>query len=50
MEGQTFDGDTLLTRFTDLNGSHFDTLDNLPTALEFSQLLRIARPVLIKGK
>ncbi len=36
-------------RFIDLNGSHFDTLDGLPSALEFSQLVRIARPVLIKG-
>ena len=33
----------------DLNGSHFDTIDALPSALEFSQLVRIARPVVIKG-
>ena len=34
---------------TDLNGTHFDTLEALPTALEFSQLVRISRPVLIRG-
>ncbi|KAI0732763.1 Clavaminate synthase-like protein [Irpex lacteus] len=34
--------------YYDLNGSHFDTLNGLPSALEFSQLVRIARPVLIK--
>ncbi|KAI0092650.1 Clavaminate synthase-like protein [Irpex rosettiformis] len=34
--------------YYDLNGSHFDTIDALPSALEFSQLIRTARPVLIK--
>ncbi|EKM59074.1 uncharacterized protein PHACADRAFT_249267, partial [Phanerochaete carnosa HHB-10118-sp] len=34
--------------YFDLNGSHFDTLESLPSALEFSQLVRISRPVLIK--
>ena len=33
-----------------LNGSHYDTLDELPSALEFSRLVRIARPVLMRGK
>ncbi|KAK7695807.1 hypothetical protein QCA50_000445 [Cerrena zonata] len=35
--------------YFDLNGSHYDTLDELPTSLEFSKLVRIARPVLMKG-
>ena len=33
----------------DLNGSHYETLDDLPTSLEFSKMVRIARPVLMKG-
>lgn len=33
-----------------LNGSHYDILDELPSALEFSRLIRIARPVLMRGK
>ncbi|KAL4242017.1 tRNA wybutosine-synthesizing protein 4 [Abortiporus biennis] len=35
--------------YFDLNGSHYDTWKGLPTSLEFSQLVRIGRPVLIKG-
>lgn len=33
----------------DLNGSHYETIGQLPTSLEFSQMVRISRPVLIKG-
>lgn len=32
-----------------LNGSHYETLESLPSALEFSQLVRISRPALIRG-
>ncbi|KAI0347535.1 Clavaminate synthase-like protein [Trametopsis cervina] len=34
--------------YYDLNGSQFDTLDAIPTALEFAQLVRVGRPVLIQ--
>lgn len=36
--------------FQDLNGSHIETLDRPPTALEFSRLIHVSRPVIIKGK
>ncbi|KAI9466852.1 cupin-like domain-containing protein [Lactarius psammicola] len=32
-----------------LNGSHYDTLESPPSPVEFSQICRISRPVLIKG-
>ncbi|THG95801.1 hypothetical protein EW026_g5908 [Hermanssonia centrifuga] len=32
----------------DLNGSHYDTLETLPSALEFAQLVRVSRPALIR--
>ena len=38
-----------LREHVDLNGSHIETLDNPPTALEFSRLIHISRPVIIKG-
>ena len=34
----------------ELNGTQYDILDAVPTPLEFSRLVRIGRPVLIKGK
>ena len=34
---------------SELNGTYYDTLDRPPTSIEFSQLVNIARPVLIKG-
>lgn len=33
----------------DLNGSHFEVLDEPPSALQFARLSHISRPVLIKG-
>lgn len=33
----------------DLNGNHIQTLDQPPTALEFSRLIHITRPVIING-
>ncbi|KAF9451730.1 Clavaminate synthase-like protein [Macrolepiota fuliginosa MF-IS2] len=35
--------------YRDLNGSHIEILDQPPTALEFSRLIHISRPVIIKG-
>lgn len=35
--------------YRDLNGSHIETLDRPPTALEFSRLIHVSRPVIIKG-
>ncbi|KAI0081802.1 Clavaminate synthase-like protein [Panus rudis PR-1116 ss-1] len=35
--------------YFDLNGSHYETFHGIPSGLEFSKWLRIARPVLIKG-
>lgn len=34
---------------TDLNGAQYDVLEDSPTPLEFSRLVHIGRPVLIKG-
>ena len=34
----------------DLNGSSIQILNDLPSAIEFSRLVRISRPVLILGK
>ncbi|KAH9943270.1 Clavaminate synthase-like protein [Epithele typhae] len=39
----------LSQEYHDLNGSHYDILTETPSPLEFSRLVRIARPVLIKG-
>ena len=38
-----------LREHVDLNGSHIETLEMPPTALEFSRLVHISRPVIIKG-
>ncbi|KAF8914631.1 cupin-like domain-containing protein [Mucidula mucida] len=35
--------------YYDLNGSHFEVLDEPPSALQFARLSHISRPVLIKG-
>ncbi|KAH9938630.1 Clavaminate synthase-like protein [Fomitopsis serialis] len=35
--------------YYELNGTHYDILDELPTPLEFSRLVHISRPVLIKA-
>ncbi len=32
-----------------LNGDHYDILESPPSAVEFSRLCHISRPVLIKG-
>lgn len=48
--GENFDkGIQYLSNYVDLNGSHFDVLDEPPTPLEFSRISHISRPVLIKG-
>ncbi|KAJ7904520.1 cupin-like domain-containing protein [Mycena olivaceomarginata] len=39
----------LSCEYHDLNGSHIDVLEQPPTALEFSRLVHISRPVLIRG-
>ncbi|THV08551.1 Clavaminate synthase-like protein [Dendrothele bispora CBS 962.96] len=39
----------LANDYFDLNGLHVDVLEKPPTALEFSRLVHISRPVLIKG-
>ncbi|KAJ7047368.1 Clavaminate synthase-like protein [Mycena alexandri] len=39
----------LSSEYHDLNGNHIDVLDEPPTALEFSRLAHISRPVLIRG-
>jgi hypothetical protein len=36
-------------RGADLNGTHFETLDSPPSALEFMRIVNISRPVLFKG-
>ncbi|EGO01893.1 hypothetical protein SERLA73DRAFT_177489 [Serpula lacrymans var. lacrymans S7.3] len=35
--------------YFDMNGSYIETLDEPPTALQFSRLAHISRPVIIKG-
>ncbi|KAJ3559205.1 hypothetical protein NP233_g11324 [Leucocoprinus birnbaumii] len=35
--------------YRDLNGSHIETLDRPPSALEFSRLIHVSRPVKIKS-
>ncbi|KZT74411.1 Clavaminate synthase-like protein [Daedalea quercina L-15889] len=35
--------------YYDLNGTHYDILNELPSPLEFARLVHIARPVLIKA-
>ena len=40
----------LLIRASDLNGSYIETLDVPPSALEFSRLVHVSRPVVIKGQ
>ncbi|KAJ6613440.1 Clavaminate synthase-like protein [Mycena sp. CBHHK59/15] len=37
------------TEYYDLNGTHIEILEEPPTALEFSRLVHISRPVVIKG-
>ncbi|TFY56262.1 hypothetical protein EVJ58_g7747 [Rhodofomes roseus] len=39
----------IANEYYDLNGSHYDVLDELPSPLEFSRLIHISRPVLIKA-
>ncbi|KAJ7498918.1 cupin-like domain-containing protein [Mycena latifolia] len=39
----------LSSEYHDLNGTHIDILEEPPTALEFSRLVHISRPVLIRG-
>ncbi|KAJ7682797.1 cupin-like domain-containing protein [Mycena polygramma] len=39
----------LSSEYHDLNGDHIDVLERPPTALEFSRLVHISRPVLIRG-
>ncbi|KAI3612185.1 jmjc domain-containing protein 7 [Moniliophthora roreri] len=39
----------LSEEYHDLNGSSFDTLDEPPSALEFSRIVHVSRPVLIKA-
>ncbi|KAF8195886.1 cupin-like domain-containing protein [Mycena galopus ATCC 62051] len=39
----------LSLEYHDLNGGHIDVLEQPPTALEFSRLVHISRPVLIRG-
>ncbi|KAJ6515890.1 cupin-like domain-containing protein [Mycena sanguinolenta] len=39
----------LSSEYHDLNGDHIDVLEQPPTALEFSRLVHISRPVLIRG-
>ncbi|KAJ7771368.1 cupin-like domain-containing protein [Mycena maculata] len=39
----------LSSEYHDLNGTHIDVLEESPTALEFSRLVHISRPVLIRG-
>lgn len=36
--------------FSDLNGTYYDVLDLPPSSLRFSQLVHIARPVLIRSE
>ena len=38
------------SEWKELNGTQYDVLDRVPTPLEFSRLVHIARPVLIKGR
>ncbi|CCM02488.1 uncharacterized protein FIBRA_04589 [Fibroporia radiculosa] len=38
----------IAAEYHDLNGSHYDVLDKPPTAIDFSRLVHIGRPVLIK--
>jgi len=48
----TFDDKEVLKwisgEYHDMNGSRFEILDSIPSSLEFSQLVRVGRPVLIK--
>ncbi|KAJ7700096.1 Clavaminate synthase-like protein [Mycena rosella] len=39
----------LSSEYYDLNGTHIEVLEEPPTALEFSRLVHISRPVLIRG-
>ncbi|CDO73735.1 hypothetical protein BN946_scf185015.g63 [Trametes cinnabarina] len=39
----------LAEEYHDLNGSQYDILDDLPTPLEFSRIVHIGRPVLIRA-
>ncbi|KAH9850763.1 Clavaminate synthase-like protein [Lenzites betulinus] len=39
----------LAEEYHELNGTQFDVLDTFPTALEFSRLVHIGRPVLIRA-
>ncbi|KXN86277.1 JmjC domain-containing protein 7 [Leucoagaricus sp. SymC.cos] len=41
--------DSCILNFQDLNGSHIETLDQQPTALEFLRIIHVSRPVIIKG-
>jgi len=35
--------------YYELNGTHYETMDKLPSGLEFSKIVRIGRPVLFKA-
>ncbi|KAJ6539351.1 cupin-like domain-containing protein [Mycena capillaripes] len=39
----------LSSEYHELNGEHIDVLEHPPTALQFSRLVHISRPVLIRG-
>ncbi|KAI9056508.1 Clavaminate synthase-like protein [Trametes sanguinea] len=39
----------LAEEYHDLNGTQYDILEDFPTALEFSRLVYVGRPVLIRG-
>ena len=41
--------DCILLKNVDLNGDTIEVLDEPPTAIEFSRLVHISRPVVIKG-
>ncbi|KAL4262044.1 Cupin-like domain 8 [Pleurotus pulmonarius] len=49
MEHSTESLSWLSEEYFDLNGSHYETLRASPTALEFSRLVHISRPVVIEG-
>ncbi|KAF4574589.1 hypothetical protein EYR36_005937 [Pleurotus pulmonarius] len=49
MEHSTESLSWLSEEYFDLNGSHYETLRAPPTALEFSRLVHISRPVVIEG-
>ncbi|OBZ76726.1 JmjC domain-containing protein 7 [Grifola frondosa] len=39
----------IAAEYHDLNGTHYDTLEGPPSSLDFSRLVHVARPVVIKN-